>query len=62
MMRAVGFKADGGVKDDGSRVAAGYCSRVVDKSFFPGLKQGKLRAPESKLLAFVYSMASLSHW
>jgi hypothetical protein len=60
--RVVGVGAGGEVKDDGLRVATGCCSKVVDKSFFPGLEQGKLRAPKSKLLASVYSTASLSHW
>ena len=62
MLRAVGVRASGGVKDDGSMVAVGYCPRVVDKSFFPGLEQGKIKATKSKLLASAYSMASLSHW
>ena len=62
MMRAVGVKVDGGVKDDGSRVVAGYCPRVINRSFFPSLGQGTLEHPESKLLASAYSTASLSHW
>jgi hypothetical protein len=51
MMRAIGVRVDGRVEDDGLRVAAGCCSKVIDKSFFPGLEQGKLGALESKLLA-----------
>ena len=61
-MRAAGVGASSGVEEDMSRVMAGYCPRVIDKSFFLGLEQGKLGAPESKLLASAYSMASLSHW
>ena len=60
--RATGVEAGGEVKDDGSRVAAGCCPRVVDRSFFPDLKQGRFEALESKLLASAYSMLSLSHW
>jgi hypothetical protein len=62
MMRAIGVGDSGGVEDDRSRVAAGCCPEVVEKSFFPSLEQGKLRATESKLLASAYSTASLSHW
>ena len=62
MMRAIGIDVGGRVEDDGSGVAAGCCPRVIDKSFFLGLEQGKLGAPESKLLASAYSMVSLSHW
>ena len=61
-MRARGVGAYGGVKDDGSRVTTGYCFGVVDKSFFPGLEQGKLEAPEYKSLASTYLTVSLSHW
>ena len=62
MMRATWVEAGGEVKDDGSRVVAGYCPRVINRSFFPGLGQGTLEHPESKLLASAYSTASLSHW
>ena len=61
-MRAIGVEAGVEVKDDGSRVAIGCCLEVVDRSFFPDLEQGRLEAPESKLLAFAYSMSSLLHW
>jgi hypothetical protein len=62
MVRATRVGADGEVKDDGSRVVADCCPRAIDKSFFPGLEQGKLRAPVSRLLASTYSTTSLSHW
>ena len=62
MARAALVAASGKVEDDGSRMAVGCCPRAVDKSFFPGLEQGKLRAPESRLLASAYLTASLSHW
>jgi hypothetical protein len=62
MARAIGVRAGGKVEDDGSRVAVGCCPGVIDKSFFPDPEQGKLRAPESMLLASAYSIVSLSHW
>ena len=61
MMMAVGVKEDAKAEDDGSRMAAGHCSGVIDRSFFLGIEQGRLGAPESRLLASTYSMASLSH-
>ena len=61
-MRVAGVKASGEVKEDGSRVAAGCCPGVVDRSFFPDLKQGRFEALESKLLASAYLTASLTHW
>ena len=61
-MRAIGVEVGDRVEDDGSRVVAGCCPRVVDRSFFPSLEQGRLEAVESKFLASVYSTASLSHW
>jgi hypothetical protein len=45
MMRAIGVEAGGGGEDDRSRVVAGCCPRVIDRSFFPSLEQGRLEAP-----------------
>ena len=59
--RAVGVKAGSRVKDDGSTMVIGCCLRIIDKSFFPSLEQARLGAPESRLLASSYSIASLSH-
>jgi hypothetical protein len=56
--RAIGDGASDEVKDDGSRATVGYCLGIIDKSFFHSLEQGKLGAPESKLLASAYSTAS----
>jgi len=61
MTMATGVEASAGAGDNGSRMAMGRCFRVIDKSFFPGIEQGRLVAPESRLLAFAYSMSSLSH-
>jgi hypothetical protein len=61
-MRDIGVEASGGVEDDGLRVAAGSCPRVIDRSISPDLGQGRLDAPKSKLLASTCSTASLSHW
>jgi hypothetical protein len=61
MARATRVRSSGKVEDDRSRVAVGCCPRVIDKSFFPDLEQGKLGAPESMLLASTYSIVSLSH-
>ena len=61
MMRATWVEAGGEVKDDGSRVVAGYCPEAVDRCFFHGLEQGRPEAPKSKLLASTYLTVSLSH-
>jgi hypothetical protein len=61
MAMAAGVRANIEAEDDRSRMAAGHCSRVFDRRFFPGVEQARLGAPESRLLASAYLTASLSH-
>ena len=61
MTMAIGVKANARPEDDGSRMAVGHYSGVIDRRFFPGIEQGRLGAPESRLFSSVYSTVSLSH-
>jgi hypothetical protein len=62
MVRTAGVETGGGVKDDGSRMTEGDGSGAAVESLFPGLAQGRLGVPKSRLFAFAYLTASLSHW
>jgi len=61
MTMVMGVRASTGAEDNGSRMAVGYCPRVIDRSFFPGMEQCRLGALKSRLLASEYSTMSLSH-
>jgi hypothetical protein len=61
MTRAAGVGANIEAKDDGSRMMMGFRFGTIDRGFFLGMEQGRLGAPESRLLASAYSTASFSH-
>jgi hypothetical protein len=61
-VRIAGVETGGGVEDDGSRMTEGDGSRAAVESLFPGLAQGRLGGPESRLFASTYLTVSLSHW
>ena len=49
MTRPAGVGAGSGVEDDGTRMTMGYYSRAINRSFFPGTKQGRVGAPKGLL-------------
>ena len=45
IMMAARVRAGARAEDDRSRMEMGHYSRFIDRSFFPGVEQGRMGAP-----------------